>query len=46
MAEVPSQALYRMAKSRWAAFENETFNVAKTYHRMEHICHHQGWWAG
>lgn len=41
-AEVGSQALYRMAKSRWAAIENETFNVAKTYHRMEHICHHQG----
>jgi len=42
MAEVGSQALYRMAKSRWAAIENETFNVAKTYHGMEHICHHQG----
>lgn len=41
-AEVTSQALYRMAKSRWPAMENETFNVAKTYHRMEHICHHQG----
>jgi hypothetical protein len=41
-AEVPSQALYRMAKSRWAAIENETFNVAKTHHRMEHICHHHG----
>jgi len=41
-AEAGSQALYRMAKSRWAAIENETFNVAKTYHRMEHICHHQG----
>ncbi len=42
MSEVPSRALYRMAKSRWAAIENETFNVAKTYHGMEHICHHQG----
>jgi hypothetical protein len=42
MNEVPSRALYRMAKSRWAAIENETFNVAKTYHGMEHICHHQG----
>ncbi len=41
MAEVGSQALYRMAKSRWE-IENETFNVAKTYHGMEHICHHQG----
>lgn len=41
-AEVGSQPLYRMAKSRWPAIENETFNVAKTHHRMEHICHHQG----
>ncbi len=40
-SEVPSRALYRMAKSRWE-IENETFNVAKTYHGMEHICHHQG----
>jgi hypothetical protein len=42
MSAVPSRALYRMAKSRLVAIENETFNVAKTYHRMEHICHHQG----
>ncbi len=41
ISEVPSRALYRMAKSRWE-IENETFNVAKTYHGMEHICHHQG----
>jgi hypothetical protein len=41
MSEVSSRALYRMAKSRWE-IENETFNVAKTYHGMEHICHHQG----
>jgi hypothetical protein len=41
MSEVSSRALYRMAKSRWE-IENETFNVAKIYHGMEHICHHQG----
>ncbi len=40
-AEVGSRALYRMAKSRWE-IENQTFNVAKTYHGLEHICHHQG----
>jgi len=39
MAQVPSQALFRMAKSRWAV-ENEGFNVAKTLHGMEHLCHH------
>ena len=39
LAEVPSQALYRMAKSRWTV-ENEGFNVAKTLHGMEHLCHH------
>jgi hypothetical protein len=38
-AQVPSQALFRMAKSRWAV-ENEGFNVAKTLHGMEHLCHH------
>ncbi|HYL29726.1 MAG TPA: transposase [Gemmatimonadales bacterium] len=38
-AEVSSQALYRMAKSRWSV-ENEGFNVAKTLHGMEHLCHH------
>jgi hypothetical protein len=37
---VPSRALYRMAKSRWA-IENDVFNVAKTYHGLEHVCHHQ-----
>jgi Transposase DDE domain len=41
MAEVGSRALYQMAKSRWEV-ENETLNVAKTFHGMEHICHHQG----
>jgi len=39
LAEEPSQALYRMAKSRWTV-ENEGFNVAKTLHGMEHLCHH------
>lgn len=38
---VSSQALYRMAKSRWE-IENDVFNVAKTYHGLEHVCHHQG----
>lgn len=38
-SEVPSRALYRMAKSRWEV-ENEGFNEAKTRHGMEHICHH------
>ncbi len=36
---VPSQTLYRMAKSRWQ-IENQGFNEAKTHHGMEHICHH------
>jgi hypothetical protein len=39
LAQVPSHALFRMAKSRWAV-ENEGFNVAKTLHGMEHLCHH------
>jgi hypothetical protein len=38
---VSSQGLYRMAKSRWE-IENHVFNVAKTHHGLEHICHHQG----
>ena len=38
-SEVPSRALYRMAKHRWEV-ENEGFNEAKTRHGMEHICHH------
>lgn len=38
---VSSHALYRMAKSRWE-IENQIFNVAKTYHGLEHVCHHQG----
>jgi hypothetical protein len=38
-SQVPSPALYRMAKSRWE-IENQGFNEAKTYHGMEHITHH------
>jgi len=41
VSAVPSAALYRMAKSRWE-IENEVFNVAKTYHGLEHVCHHHG----
>lgn len=37
--EVSSQALFKMAKSRWE-IENEGFNEAKSRHGMEHICHH------
>ena len=37
--EAGSQALYRMAKSRWE-IENEGFNDAKNRHGFEHICHH------
>jgi hypothetical protein len=36
---VGSQALFRMAKSRWE-IENQGFNDAKTRHGLEHICHH------
>jgi hypothetical protein len=39
LAQVSSHGLFRMAKSRWAV-ENEGFNVAKTLHGMEHLCHH------
>jgi hypothetical protein len=41
LSAVPSAALYQMAKSRWE-IENEVFNVAKTYHGLEHVCHHHG----
>lgn len=37
--EAGSQAIYRMAKSRWE-IENEGFNDAKNRHGFEHICHH------
>lgn len=37
--EAGSQAIYRMAKSRWE-IENEGFNDAKNRHGFDHICHH------
>jgi hypothetical protein len=37
--KVGSQALYRMAKSRWE-IENQGFNDAKNRQGLEHICHH------
>jgi hypothetical protein len=37
---VDSQALYRMAKSRWT-IENQGFNDAKTRYGLEHLCHHE-----
>jgi hypothetical protein len=37
--EVSSQALFGMAKSRWE-IENQGFNEAKTFHGLEHLCHH------
>ena len=39
MSEAGSQAIYRMAKSRWE-IENEGFNDAKNRYGFEHICHH------
>jgi hypothetical protein len=39
-SEAGSQALYRMAKSRWE-IENQGFNDGKNRYGMEHICHHQ-----
>jgi len=39
-SEAGSQALYRMAKSRWE-IENQGFNDAKNRYGLEHICHHQ-----
>jgi hypothetical protein len=38
-SEAGSQALYRMAKSRWE-IENQGFNDAKNRYGFEHICHH------
>ncbi len=37
--EAGSQAIYRMAKSRWE-IENQGFNDAKNRYGFEHICHH------
>lgn len=47
--QVGSIALYRFAKSRWRAIENQGFNVGKCYHGLEHIPHHHAgsllcWW--
>lgn len=36
---VGSEALFRLAKSRWE-IENQGFNDAKNRYGMEHICHH------
>jgi len=38
-SEAGSQALYRMAKSRWE-IENQGFNDGKNRYGLEHICHH------
>jgi hypothetical protein len=38
-SQAGSQALYRMAKSRWE-IENQGFNDAKNRYGFEHICHH------
>jgi hypothetical protein len=37
--KVPSRSLFLLCKSRWEV-ENQGFNVAKTHHGIEHICHH------
>ena len=37
---VSSQAIFRMAKSRWE-IENQGFNDAKNRYGLEHICHHE-----
>jgi len=47
--QVGSSTLYRHAKSRWRAIENQGFNVAKTCHGLEHIPRHHAnallvWW--
>ena len=36
-----SQAIFRMAKSRWQ-IENQGFNDAKNRYGLEHVCHHHG----
>ena len=38
-SQVGAPSLFGMAKSRWE-IENEGFNEAKSYHGIEHICHH------
>ena len=37
---VSSQAIFRIAKSRWE-IENQGFNDAKNRYGFEHICHHE-----
>jgi hypothetical protein len=39
MSAISSEALFRLAKSRWE-IENQGFNDAKNRYGMEHICHH------
>lgn len=39
MTAIGSEALFRLAKSRWQ-IENQGFNDAKNRYGMEHICHH------
>ncbi len=38
--EAGSQAVYRMAKSRWE-IENQSYNDAKNRYGLAHICHHE-----
>ncbi len=38
-AQVGSQTLFRLAKSRWEV-ENQGFNEGKRDHGLDHICHH------
>jgi hypothetical protein len=39
MAAISTEALFRLAKSRWE-IENQGFNDAKNRYGLEHICHH------
>lgn len=40
LRQISSRALYTLAKSRWEV-ENQGCNEAKTFHGLEHLCHHQ-----
>lgn len=49
MGRAGTVTLYRCAKSRWRAIENQGFNVGKTYYGLEHIPRHHAnallvWW--
>ena len=49
LGQISSATLYRYAKSRWRAIENQGFNVGKTYYGLEHIPRHHAnallvWW--